>query len=409
MKFSAVQGKIKAISMPSPRSGEAIGAYPHRYVSGWAEKPKAAMDQGDDLSRLIGRIYDAALDPTLWSDVLTGIAEFVGGRSRGILPSSLHCLGADSRAQNHAQSRSHADLPSKLPLSDIYEMTGSADLIPDDESQDGHLGRRSAEPEIFADAANGVLEESLKRYARLHIIRNEIEGAGDQEMRRRLDLIAPHVRRAVLIGKMVDIRKAETAALADVTDGLGAGVFLLDVDARIVHANAAGHAFLRAGDFLRTIGGRLIIADAPTDQTLREIVAHAGTGVDALGVKGIAVPLPAADGGRFVAHVLPLTTGRRRGTAANYDAIAALFVRKATLDMPSPSGVIATTYKLTPTELRVLLAIVEIGGVPEVAAALGIAETTVKTHLGRLFDKTGTRRQADLVKLVAGFSSPLAN
>jgi DNA-binding CsgD family transcriptional regulator len=69
--------------------------------------------------------------------------------------------------------------------------------------------------------------------------------------------------------------------------------------------------------------------------------------------------------------------------------------------------VIAKAYKLTPTELRVLLAIVEVGGVPEAAEALGIAESTVKTHLGRLYQKTGSGRQADLVKLVAGFSNPL--
>ena len=62
---------------------------------------------------------------------------------------------------------------------------------------------------------------------------------------------------------------------------------------------------------------------------------------------------------------------------------------------------------LTPTELRVLLAIVESGGVPQVAAALGIAYSTVRTHLGRLFSKTGTSRQADLVKLVVSFSNRL--
>jgi len=43
----------------------------------------------------------------------------------------------------------------------------------------------------------------------------------------------------------------------------------------------------------------------------------------------------------------------------------------------------------------VLLAIVEVGGVPEVSQALGIAATTVKTQLGRLFEKTGVDRQAD--------------
>ena len=62
---------------------------------------------------------------------------------------------------------------------------------------------------------------------------------------------------------------------------------------------------------------------------------------------------------------------------------------------------------MTPSELRVLLAIVQVGGVPETAEALGIGEATVKTHLHRLFNKTGAGRQADLVKLIAEFSSPL--
>ena len=44
---------------------------------------------------------------------------------------------------------------------------------------------------------------------------------------------------------------------------------------------------------------------------------------------------------------------------------------------------------------------------PYEAEALGIAETTVKTHLGRVYKKTDSDRQADLVKLVAGFSHPL--
>ena len=51
-------------------------------------------------------------------------------------------------------------------------------------------------------------------------------------------------------------------------------------------------------------------------------------------------------------------------------------------------------------------AIVEIGGVPDVANMLGISQATVKTHLKRIFDKTGTARQSDLVKLVAGFTGP---
>jgi len=105
--------------------------------------------------------------------------------------------------------------------------------------------------------------------------------------------------------------------------------------------------------------------------------------------------------------VLPLTSGVRRRAGTSYAAVAALFVHKAALDAPAPTEAIAKLYNLTPSELRVLLAIVQVGGVPETAEALGVGEATVKTHLHRLFGKTGAARQADLVKLVAGFSSPV--
>ena len=60
--------------------------------------------------------------------------------------------------------------------------------------------------------------------------------------------------------------------------------------------------------------------------------------------------------------------------------------------------------KLTGSEVRVLHAVAETGGVPEIAAVLGISESTVRRQLNSLFDKTGT--QADLVKLVATHASP---
>ena len=55
-----------------------------------------------------------------------------------------------------------------------------------------------------------------------------------------------------------------------------------------------------------------------------------------------------------------------------------------------------------------MLATVRHEGAADVAAALGIGEATVRTHLHRIFAKTETKRQADIVKLVAGYASPLA-
>jgi len=67
------------------------------------------------------------------------------------------------------------------------------------------------------------------------------------------------------------------------------------------------------------------------------------------------------------------------------------------------------TDESTDTNARVLSLIgdIEFGGVQETSRRLDIAESTVKTYLGRIFTRTDTRRQADLVKLVAAFSSPV--
>jgi DNA-binding CsgD family transcriptional regulator len=171
--------------------------------------------------------------------------------------------------------------------------------------------------------------------------------------------------------------------------------------------NSAGHAMLVAADFLHASGGRLVANEPRADRLLGDVFLASARADAEVGTSGISVPLTARDGDRHVAHVLPLTSGARRPTGSTYRASAALFIHKASLETPSPPEIIATTYELTPTELRVLLAIVEVGGVPDTAEALGVAEATVKTHLSRLFQKTGASRQAGLVKLVAGFSSPL--
>jgi DNA-binding CsgD family transcriptional regulator len=231
----------------------------------------------------------------------------------------------------------------------------------------------------------------------------------DDAMRRRMRLIAPHVRRAVRTGKVIDLRQSEAATFADILDGLSPAVILVDAEGQIVHGNAASHSVLGKGDFLRSVQGRLTATDAQADEALRGAIVAAATEVEN-GGKGTAVPLTGHTGSdRYVAHVLPLTAGERRKAGLASTAVAALFVRKAELETAPPSEVIGKTYKLTPTELRVLLAIVNVGGVRQVAGNLGVADTTVKTHLGRLFEKTGVSRQADLVKLVAGYSSMLVD
>jgi len=375
------------------------------------------MDQAEQLSELIGEIYDAALDPSLWSDVLGKAGRFVGGPVAAIFAKSPTALTGTVYYHSGGKDPSYRQLyfdkyikfdPTTTAqyFSEVGQPMAVADIMPYQEFLETRFYKEWVQPQGMVDAVTAVLDKSVTSAALFAVFRYQSDGVVDDETRQRMRLIVPHIRRAVLIGRLVDLRVADAAGLADTLDGLSAAMCVVDPDGRIVHANAACHVLIDAGDFLSAIRGRIVAREAKVDQTLRELFAAAGAGA-AIGTRGIALPLVARDGSHYVAHVLPLTSGARRLAGIAYSATAALFICRVAAEVRSPPEVIARAYNLTPTELRVLLAIVDVGGVPESAVALGIAESTVKTHLGRLFVKTRARRQADLVKIVTGFASPL--
>lgn len=189
------------------------------------------------------------------------------------------------------------------------------------------------------------------------------------------------------------IATEDAFALADVIDSLSLGVFVVVAGGAIVHANAQAHEILASNDMLCAVNGLLMATNPQTNRVLRHALVAATAHGDSL-----ALPMTSREGMRHVVQVQPLRASQRR---------AAVFVAKATFDASPCPDIIQRAYRLTPAELRVLFAIVDLGSVPKVAVSLGIANSTVKTHVGHLFRKTGTSRQADLVKLVAAFSHRL--
>jgi DNA-binding CsgD family transcriptional regulator/PAS domain-containing protein len=378
------------------------------------------MVETEHLSELIGGIYDAALDPGRWSDMLDKTKHFVGGHAASLAWKDAVAKQGDTYYDDKEIDPHYRQLYFEKYIkldpcttgqffAEVGEPVSTTDVIAYDEFRQTRFYKEWVYPQRLADAALALLDKTATSMAFLGLFRHERHGLFDDEAKRRIRLLVPHFRRALLVGKLIDLKTAEADSLADTLDGIGAGMFLVDAGGRIVHANAAGHVLLNVANVLRAQAGRLTAIDPDAGRALAEAFITSGEGDVALGLKGIAVPLIAADGERYVAHVLPLTSGARRRAGTSYSAAAALFVHRAALDTLSPPAAIAKAFGLTPMELRVLLAIVEVGGVPEVGVALGVAETTVKTHLGRLYRKTRTSRRAELVKLVAGFSSPLAS
>jgi DNA-binding CsgD family transcriptional regulator len=375
------------------------------------------MEPDLTLLSLIGGIYDAALNPDSWNAILPRIGAFVGGSSGGLFAhhssrrsgNVFYEFGTDPDFRKVYLEKYITMDPmfGTYFVLDVGEVFSTSTVMSHAEFLQSRFYKECIRPQGWIDNIVVYLDRAPEGHAGFALFRHEREGLADEPARERLRLLVPHLRRAVLIGKLIEFKTAQAAALADALDGLSASMLFVDSSGRVTHANAAGHALIADGDVLRAPLGRLTASDPDVNRALRSIFLAAATGDAAIGVRGVAVPLVARDGERYVAHVLPLSSGARRSAGVSYAAAAALFVQKAALATRSPPEAIAKTYRLTAMEVRVLLAIVEVGGVPEVAETLGIGESTVKSHLKRLYEKTGAHRQADLVKLFAGYASPL--
>jgi DNA-binding CsgD family transcriptional regulator/PAS domain-containing protein len=376
------------------------------------------MQESEQLSSLICDIYDTVLDRSLWPSALKKTTAFVQGEASAIYWKDAASNSGDvffddggitSRYRQSYFEKYVALNPTTTVryFAKVEEPTATGDLVPYDEFLKTRFYREWAKPQGLIDFVSVFLEKAAAKAAMFGVFRHERHGLVDQDTRRRMRLVAPHIRRAVMISKVVDLKQVEADSLAQALDGMRAGVILVDANGKVLHANAAAHVILSDGRVLHATGGRLTSGDARTDAELKAIFSAAAQGDSLVGARGVPLPATADALGPYVAHVLPLAVGERRRTVMPH-AAAAVFVHKATIEAFSPPEAVAQTFKLTMSELRVLFAIVEVGGVPEVAEVLGVAPTTVRTHLGRIYEKTGVARQADLVKLVAGFISPLS-
>jgi DNA-binding CsgD family transcriptional regulator/PAS domain-containing protein len=220
-------------------------------------------------------------------------------------------------------------------------------------------------------------------------------------------LLIPHLQRAVAIGRLLDIQNVASSAFEATLDTLAVAVVLIDAGLRIVHLNEAARATLALAEMpVRVRAGTLTVRPSAVQAALRDAVVQAAEDESKLGRRGFGIPAATVTGTPWILHVLPLNRGRLRPGLA-LDAVAAIFVTPAKAPKPVPADALAALFDLTPTEARVFVQIASGVTRQQTGQALGIASTTVKSHLSRIFLKTGTHRQADLVALCASLSLPL--
>jgi DNA-binding NarL/FixJ family response regulator len=365
------------------------------------------------LSDTIGAIYDCALDPHQWPDTCRKIADLCESTAGGICVHDLRHTQNDQLfvfgyqaeflgklGQNYAQS--------PMAASDVVADIGDVSAL----SMERHELFQSRffhdvlKPFGLQDIIWFPALRTKDRMASMHASRRD---TAPQYLEREIGLfrlLSPHVCRALAISDVLDIRALKTEMLANTLDGLAAGVFLTARDGRVIHMNAAAERQVKAGRSIRIVNNRV----SPTDPSARVALSKAideAARDDGSDVGAHSLAIPDVDGSGYVASLLPVDRGRRRGVVAPFAASVAVFTQDPVQAPLLPGEAFARLYKLTGGELRVLLALAEGLGGKEAADVLGISEPTVRTHLQRIFSKTDTTRQADLLRLMQNSTPPI--
>ncbi len=189
------------------------------------------------------------------------------------------------------------------------------------------------------------------------------------------------------------------SAESQVLDQRSTGVILLDRSAQVIRANKAAELLSSDAGPLRLHKAEIATFYPSFSRRLDELVQSALRGAPAA-----TMSIPHPDDGRLVTLFVSSVRSRdidRFAALDMRDAAAMIFV----FDPAGPADVPLTwlmdAYRLTLAEARVALHAALGRSVAEIGTQLNISSNTVKSHLRRIFFKTGVRGQAEFASLVA--------
>jgi DNA-binding CsgD family transcriptional regulator/PAS domain-containing protein len=371
-------------------------------------------------SEIVGLIYDCAIEPARWPSAMEAIRVELNFHNATLdlilLPSGV----ALSNVVCNVPPQYEALMAGAGP--DVIEQWGGAELV-----QNLPLDRPAvltrvnpafdfatttnayysafARPQRIIDALAIGLARDSRAIGSLAFGRHESAGPiGEREIAI-AHLLVPHLQRAATINRMLEGAAIAHAGFVATLDTVTVPIVMLGGDLHVLHANPAAERLLEQETLIRIINGRLEATTAGASSAIASAVAQAARDESAIGRRGLGIPVAGPNGKTGALHILPL---RRRRTEYGEGAVAALFVAETDAPFVAPTEVAAALFDLTPAEARVFDYIVTGHTQSAIAAALGVEPSTVKTHLARLYDKTGVRRQVELVRIAASLAIPAA-
>lgn len=313
------------------------------------------VDDDEDLRALLAReLANAGFDVTTAESASSAQALLSQG-DYGVVVTDLRMPNIDG-AQLSAWIREHA------PSVEVVMLTAFA-------SVDGAAAMRA-----------GVSDYLVKHHVDLASI-GEAVGAASRRH--------PSTRSSVRVNEQL---RAELATMVHLLDRLPLGIAFVDRRGRLRIANAIVRSILQAQDGLGLeADGRI----RTTSRSANGALAALLDGASASRCQGAAWTCERPSGA-LPLRVALVPLDMRAGADG---PVAVLLVHDPSRPHSAPESVLQQVYGLTPAEASLAAVMMQGCPIERAAEELGISVNTAKTHMKRVFCKTGVCRQAELVYL----------
>lgn len=351
-------------------------------------------------SATIDQIYEAAFVPERWPKVLDELASISGAATGQIIvfddlrPMEFQATGIirDSlttfRRDGHWKSNQRIQHFHRNPFTGFVtaEAYFSLSFLESDRpfQESVKLGLRAQVGTIIPQPTGELVVYAFERWDR--------DGDFHDRDIEYLNFIHPHLARAGLIGARLGLERAQAKVTALAAIGLPAAVMIQS--GRVLATNDLFNAF--TSTFKALAFGGLALADADADRLFREARADIHD-TELLVTRSI--PIAAKeDRPSLVVHVLPLVRSAHDLFEGGHVLVVVTTPKRSAL-VPSPT-ILTGLFDLTPAEARLASALTTGKSLKTAAAESGVTFGTARTYLDRIYRKTGTHQQSQLVSLL---------
>jgi DNA-binding CsgD family transcriptional regulator len=355
-----------------------------------------------DAITLIDRIYEAAVIPELWPDVCASLAGEVNGFSACILTidtdETLRWVcspNIDEQMERYSRSdmKSQNPRPERSMLLAPMAFARDIDVMTADEIATDPIYDTFLRPLGLGWTMGAVFPEPSGHTLIFDFIGRVSDGPFSKQALDHVNSLKGDLARAALISSRMIFRQAQSITATLSSLGLPAAV--LNDDNRVLAMNADMEAL---SPRIRTAATNRISLKNPAANGLVLAALEQLAVAPASNVQSI--PLAAEEGlPALILHLLPV---RRNARDIFSRSLAVLIATPVGLAGPPDMRVLSGLFDMTPGEARVARELAS-GASPEaVAIKLGLKLETVRTYLKSIFLKTGTRRQAELTRMLSG-------